>query len=334
MIIVTGGAGFIGSNLIKGLNNRGIKDIFIVDSPGNGEIKIQKEQNLAGIRYSDYMDKNDFYDFMANGGKLPMADAIFHQGACSDTMETNEEYVLQNNFSYSQALFQWSLANHAQFIYASSASVYGSGSEFTEKPENESALNLYAKSKLYFDNYVRNQTSTPIQYVGLRYFNVYGPSESHKGRMASVAWHFYNQYKNEGKVKPFSRTDGYGDGEQIRDFVFIDDVVNVNLYFLDNPEISGIYNVGTGQGQSFNDVALAVINNCRKQDNRNPVSLSEALSTGEITYFPMPEALNGKYQSYTQADLKKLNYRGYNDPFNDVSRGVEKYVAHISGKPA
>jgi ADP-L-glycero-D-manno-heptose 6-epimerase len=323
MIIVTGGAGFIGSNIVKALNEEGIERILVVDNLSNAE----KIKNLSGLRIIDFMDKHEFYEFMSTGNKFELVSAVFHQGACSDTMETDGKYVLHNNFTYSKALFHFSQAHHAQFIYASSASVYGSGTEFAEEPENESTLNAYAWSKLLFDNFIRSFHSLNIQCAGLRYFNVYGPGEAHKGRMASVAWHFYNQFIEHGKVRLFSGTDGYADGEQLRDFVFVDDVVAVNLFLLKNPGISGVFNVGTGRCQSFNDVALAVINNCRQQQNKDPVGINDAVANGEIVYIPMPVALLGKYQSYTQADLNKLRSAGYDGSFSTVTHGVKEYIS-------
>ena len=334
MIIVTGGAGFIGSNLVKALNQEGIENIMVVDNLTNAE----KIKNLADLKIVDYMDKHEFYDFMIDGREFYSVSAVFHQGACSDTMETDGEYVLHNNFTYSKELFQFSKRHQAQFIYASSASVYGSGSVFVEQPENESALNAYAWSKLLFDNYIRNQKSVDIridipidiQCVGLRYFNVYGPREFHKGRMASVAWHCYNQYKEDQNVRLFSGSDGYNDGQQARDFVYVDDVVGVNLFLLKNPGVSGLFNVGTGRSQSFNDVALAVVNACRQSLDKEMLSLAEAVATKEITYVAMPDALIGKYQSYTQADLSKLKSTGFNGSFDNVNQGITKYISCLS----
>jgi ADP-L-glycero-D-manno-heptose 6-epimerase len=291
MIIVTGGAGFIGSNIVKALNEEGIERILVVDNLSNAE----KIKNLSGLRIIDFMDKHEFYEFMSTGNKFELVSAVFHQGACSDTMETDGKYVLHNNFTYSKALFHFSQAHHAQFIYASSASVYGSGTEFAEEPENESTLNAYAWSKLLFDNFIRSFHS--------------------------------NQFIEHGKVRLFSGTDGYADGEQLRDFVFVDDVVAVNLFLLKNPGISGVFNVGTGRCQSFNDVALAVINNCRQQQNKDPVGINDAVANGEIVYIPMPVALLGKYQSYTQADLNKLRSAGYDGSFSTVTHGVKEYIS-------
>ena len=325
MIIVTGGAGFIGSNLVSALNDRGIDDIMVVDNLENTE----KIANLSRLKICDYMDKHEFFDFMRSGKSLDSVTAVLHEGACSDTMATDGRYVLHNNFTYSREVLGFCIRHSAQLIYASSASVYGDGSVFIEEPRYESALNAYAWSKLLFDCHVRAQNDIPVQCAGLRYFNVYGPGEGHKGKMASVAWHFHNQYKDTASVRLFSGSGGYGDGEQLRDFVYVDDVTAVNLYLLDNPEISGIFNVGTGQCQSFNDVALAVINCSRLKAGKPAVSLDDAVSNGEITYIPMPDALQGKYQSYTRADLNNLRSTGYDAEFSSVEQGVSLYLTQL-----
>jgi len=322
MFIVTGGAGFIGSNIVRNLNDKGITDILVVDNLENTE----KIKNLSDLKIIDYMDKNDFFDFILSGKKIGQVEAVFHEGACSDTMATDGKYVLHNNFTFSKMLLGFCERHNSQFIYASSASVYGAGTTFVESPEYESALNAYAWSKLLFDCYVRSLEKISVQCCGLRYFNVYGPRELHKGRMASVAWHFRNQLNDSGSVKLFCGTDGYGNGQQLRDFVYVDDVVNVNMFLLDNPEISGIFNVGTGRCQSFNDVALASINYARRKSGQESVTLEEAVSAGQISYIPMPVALEGKYQSYTRASLDNLRSTGYDRAFDTVDQGVDKYM--------
>jgi len=323
MFIVTGGAGFIGSNIVKSLNNRGIDDILVVDNLENTE----KIKNLSDLKIVNYMDKAEFFDFMLSAKTIGKVDAVFHEGACSDTMATDGKYVLQNNFTYSKMLLDFCQRHNAQFIYASSASVYGAGTTFVESPKYESALNAYAWSKLLFDCYIRNLDNITVQCCGLRYFNVYGPRELHKGRMASVAWHFRNQLKEFGSVKLFCGTDGYANGQQLRDFVYVDDVVNVNMFLLDNPQINGIFNVGTGRCQSFNDVALAGINYNRRKSGESSVTLEDAVSADQISYIPMPVALEGKYQSYTRADLENLRNTGYDREFDNVDQGVDKYMA-------
>ncbi|MEK6244043.1 MAG: ADP-glyceromanno-heptose 6-epimerase, partial [Pseudomonadota bacterium] len=261
LYVVTGAAGFIGSRLVAALNRAGISDILAVDNLENGA----KAKNLASVEIEDYLDKREFLSQLETGRLDGGIEAILHQGACSDTMETDGRYVMENNYAYSKALFDWCQDEEVAFIYASSAAVYGPGREFGETRENEDPLNVYAYSKFLFDQYVRKRiqgltAGRTAQVAGLRYFNVYGPNEAHKERMASVAFHAFNQFQAEGRVKLFVGSEGYGDGEQQRDFVHVDDVVSVNLWLLENREISGIFNCGTGQAQTFNEVAAAVIN--------------------------------------------------------------------------
>ena len=329
MIIVTGGAGFIGSNIVKGLNERGRDDILVVDNLTN----MVKFKNIQGLKALDYMDKIDFAEAL-KAGKFnhEKIDVIFHEGACSDTMEYNGKYMMENNFEYTKTLMHFALKKKIQLIYASSASTYGSGKHgFSEKPACEEALNVYAFSKLFFDNYARRYfDNAESQIVGLRYFNVYGPRESHKGRMASVAYHHFNQFRETGKVKLFEGCDGYGNGEQKRDFVYVGDVAKVNLFFLDHPEKSGIFNLGTGRAQSFNDLAVANANAGRALKGLPALPLAELVREGIIEYIPFPEALKGKYQSFTQADLTKLRAAGYAAPFFDVEQGVGQYVQWLN----
>lgn len=325
MIVVTGGAGFIGSNLVRGLNERGEDDILVVDDLTDST----KVQNLSGCRFADFLDKDDFLEKI-DGGGWPAPSAIFHQGACSDTMERDGKYMMRVNYEYSKALLHYALDGRIPFIYASSASVYGAGHIFAEHPANEDALNAYAFSKLQFDRYVRRLLpDAGSQVVGLRYFNVYGPGEGHKGRMASVARHFYRQYRADGQVRLFVGSGGYGDGEQERDFVWVGDAVNVNLHFLDHPDVSGIFNVGTGVSRSFNDMALAAINACEEADP--PMTLADAREAGKITYIPFPDGLRDKYQSYTCADTAALRGAGYEDPFTSVEEGVSEYARQLKG---
>ncbi|HAU66963.1 MAG TPA: ADP-glyceromanno-heptose 6-epimerase [Gammaproteobacteria bacterium] len=320
MIIVTGGAGFIGANLVKGLNKRGLNNILVVDDLSDGD----KIKNIESCDIQDYMDRSEFLRRIEQGIEFGGPTAIYHQGACSDTMETDGRFIMEVNYEYSKSLYHYCGANSIPFIYASSASVYGGGEVFKEEPEYEQALNAYAYSKLLFDRYVRRNSSvSDAQVVGLRYFNVYGDGEQHKGRMASVAYHFFNQYQENGKVKLFAGTDGYANGEQLRDFVYIDDVVNVNLHFLEHPEDGGIFNVGTGRAQSFNDVATAVLNTLEGKQ----LTTADWVAKGKIEYIEFPTALKGKYQSYTQADLSKLTMMGdYNSTFASVEEGVSAYV--------
>ena len=270
MIVVTGGAGFIGSNLVKALNQQNGDDVLVVDNMAN----TAKISNLADCTIADYRDKSDFYQSMISFEKIPGLEAVLHQGACSDTMVTDGRYVMQNNYQYSKALLEYCQHFKVPYVYASSASVYGAGKEFSEFPEFECPLNAYAYSKLAFDQHVRYKLSElSIPVVGLRYFNVYGPREQHKGRMASVAFHFFNQFKKVGKVRLFCGSDGYEDGQQLRDFVSVEDVIKVNLYFLENPQLSGIYNLGTGRSQSFNEVAEAVVNYFQNKNGLDQLSL-------------------------------------------------------------
>jgi ADP-L-glycero-D-manno-heptose 6-epimerase len=250
-------------------------------------------------------------------------------------MESDGRYMMENNYRYSLDLMDWCQQRVIPFIYASSASVYGAGPKFSEAREHEAPLNVYGYSKFLFDQVVRRRLPhRAAQIAGFRYFNVYGPREAHKGRMASVAFHFANQYRADGHVKLFEGSGGYGPGEQIRDFVSVEDVVRVNLHFLDNPRASGIYNVGTGRAQSFNDVAVATINAVRKARGDAPLTLDQMKRDELIRYVPFPPQLVGKYQSYTQADLAALRGAGYKAPFLSVEEGVSRYVAERLAKEA
>lgn len=309
MIVVTGAAGFIGSNLVKALNARGRSDVLAVDNLQDGK----RFSNLADCAISDYLDQDEFLALVTSHAHFPAPiEAIFHQGACSSTVEWDGRFMMRNNYAYSKAVLHFCQNKAIPFIYASSASVYGAGTVFREEREFEAPLNVYGYSKSLFDHFVRAQfKQRPTPMVGLRYFNVYGPRERHKASMASVAFHFYQQLLGTGRVKLFEGSDGYANGEQRRDFIHVDDVVAVNLWFLDHPEQSGIFNVGTGRCQSFNDVARAVI---------------KAYGSGEIDYIPFPDALRGRYQSFTEADISALRAAGYDRPFMDVEVGVGQYV--------
>jgi len=311
MIIVTGGAGFIGSNQVKQLNEMGREDIIVVDDLTDGT----KFKNIADCTIMDYFDKDEFLTKI-NRLSDRKIDMIFHQGACSTTTEWDGKFMMENNFSYTKKLFKFCVNERIPFVYASSAAVYGGNEVFKETPENEAPLNVYGYSKLLFDQYVRkNQDKINSQVVGLRYFNVYGPREQHKGSMASVAWHLNNQIKETGKVKLFEGCDGYGNGEQQRDFVYVGDVVNVNHWLMDNPQVSGIFNLGTGRAQTFNDVANAVLAWHGK---------------GELEYIPFPEHLIGRYQSFTEADISTLRSAGYSKEFRTVEQGTKEYLDLIN----
>ncbi|HYD74677.1 ADP-glyceromanno-heptose 6-epimerase [Ramlibacter sp.] len=330
-IVVTGAAGFIGSNIVKGLNARGIDSIIAVDDLTQGD----KFRNLADLRIEDYLDLDEFYEAFADGafGKV---EAVFHEGACSDTMEQDGKYMMDNNYGLSCSLFESCRQRGTRLLYASSAAVYGGSATFRETPEFEAPLNVYGYSKLLFDQRMRRECGpdfrrTKRQVAGFRYFNVYGPREQHKGRMASVAFHQFNQFREQGKVRLFGEYGGYAAGEQRRDFVFIDDVVAVKLWFFDHPEQSGIFNLGTGRAQPFNDVALAVVNALQPGGAQDAAT---AADLGLLDYVPFPDALRGKYQCYTQADLSALREAGCDHAFADVQTGVARYMAELSGQQA
>tara|TARA_Y100000739_G_scaffold228334_1_gene239866 strand:- start:795 stop:1805 length:1011 start_codon:yes stop_codon:yes gene_type:complete len=326
MIVVTGGAGFVGSNLIAALNLRDRSDVLLVDDLSD----TAKIQNINDLTIADYVDKHQFQETVNSSGLPAGVEVVFHQGACSDTMVSDGRYVMEANFEYSKVLLRACADSKVPLIYASSASVYGFEGPFLEAAENEHPLNAYAYSKSLFDRFAFGEGGRPTsQLVGLRYFNVYGPREDHKGRMASVAWHLTRQYFESGSVRLFEGSGGYQAGEQRRDFIHVDDVVKANLFFLDNPSKSGIFNVGTGKAGTFNDVALTVINACREIDGKTRLSLEDALREGLLNYFPMPDALVGKYQSYTEADIRRLNAAGFSNSFFDVEEGVDRYATEL-----
>jgi ADP-L-glycero-D-manno-heptose 6-epimerase len=324
--VVTGAAGFIGSNLVKALNDRGITDILAVDDLTNGA----KFANLADCDIAEYLDKDEFIERLENGDFDGQFSAVLHQGACSDTTEMNGRLMMDANYRYSRRLLDWCIADEVHLIYASSAAIYGANREFQETRECEAPLNIYGYSKFLFDQLVRRRyEERTAQIVGLRYFNVYGEREAHKGRMASVAHHFFHQYRGADHVRLFAGSGGYGDGEQRRDFVSVEDCVNVNLFFLGNPGRSGIFNVGTGAAQSFNDVAVATVNACRKARGESPLTLTAMRERNIIQYIPFPEDLKGRYQSYTQADISALRAAGYDEPFLTVEQGVARYCQKL-----
>ena len=330
-IVVTGAAGFIGSNIVKALSERGEYDVLAVDDLKAGDQFV----NLVDCDIADYLDKEDFLRELNNGAFDGVVAAISHQGACSDTTETDGRYMMQNNYRYSRELFEYCVEEEIPYVYASSAAVYGAGPEFRENRTCEAPLNVYGYSKFLFDQYVRrNWAERTAQVVGLRYFNVYGEREQHKGRMASVAFHFFNQYRAHGKVRLFEGSGGYAAGEQRRDFVSVEDAVNVNLFFLDNPEQSGIFNVGTGAAQSFNDVAVAAVNACRKHNHESALTLADMRGQGVLEYIPFPAELAGKYQSYTEADISALRAAGYAAPLLTVEAGVERYIDALFARAA
>ena len=311
MIYVTGGAGFIGSNLVHALCARG-EDVVVVDDLTDG----RKFSNLVGAPIVDFIDA-EVFEARVDNGRVRQASAIFHQGACTDTTEWNGRHMMANNYTFSRKLLRLAESMRAPFVYASSASVYGSGTSFAEDPANEAPINVYAYSKWLFDVHVRKRLAmSTVPIVGLRYFNVYGPREAHKGRMASVTHHFSKQLAETGVASLFEGTDGYGPGEQRRDFVHVDDVVATNLWFLDNPGHRGIFNVGTGSAATFNDVANAAI---------------AFHGAGEVRYIPFPESLQGSYQSFTEADLTALRATGCDVRFRDVAQGVPDTLRALRG---
>lgn len=317
MIIVTGAAGFIGSNIIRGLNQIGITNILAVDDLTDG----RKYRNLAVANFSDYMDFKDFLHYIEHNKKFSdqKIEAIFHEGACSDTTEWNGAYMMKNNYEFSKIVLHYCLDYQIQFIYASSAAVYGANTDFNDQDLHQLPLNVYGYSKWKFDQYVQpylNLKNLASQIVGLRYFNVYGPHENHKNKMASVAFHLMNQLENGITVKLFSGCDGYGDGEQERDFIYIDDVVNMNLWFLKHPKKSGIFNCGTGKARSFNAIAKKLI---------------QLNNSGKLEYIPFPDNLKGAYQSFTQANLTALRAAGFHDEFSSLESGLEKYFNWFQG---
>ncbi|MGM0987225.1 MAG: ADP-glyceromanno-heptose 6-epimerase [Pseudomonadota bacterium] len=318
MIVVTGGAGFIGSNLVKALNARGRDDVLVVDDLSDGT----KFLNLADCTLGDYLDKDDFIARVRaamNGetSHLPPIEAIFHEGACSDTTEWDGRFMLENNFEYSKVLLHYCQREGIPFLYASSAATYGGSEVFFEAPEHEKPLNVYGYSKLLFDQYVRaRHDDFTSQVVGFRYFNVYGPREQHKGKMASVAYHHHTQISAGQNVKLFGAWDGYEAGMQSRDFVYVGDVVDVNLWFLDHPEASGIFNLGTGRAEPFKAIGEAVV---------------DYYGRGRIEYIAFPEELKGRYQSYTRADISRLREAGYAREFRSVAQGVREYLEWLNG---
>ncbi len=329
-VVVTGAAGFIGSNLVHGLNAIGIDDVIAVDDLTDGP----KYRNLLGAQVSDYFDKDEFYGRFTRG-EFGHVDAVLHEGACSDTMEHDGRFMLANNYRCSKDLMDACLRQGTRLLYASSAATYGASDTFREEPAFERPLNVYGYSKLLFDNIVRRvlpQATTQI--AGFRYFNVYGPREQHKARMASVAFHHFNEFRDTGRVRLFGEYGGYGPGQQQRDFVFVGDVVAVNLWFLEHPEARGIFNLGTGRAQPFNDIARAVVNGMRRRAGQPSQELGELVAEGAIEYIDFPAALVGKYQCHTQADLGTLRGVGCTHPFADVASGVSQYVDWLASQPA
>lgn len=312
MIIVTGGAGFIGSAIVWKLNQLGEKEIIVVDELGQDD----KWKNLTGINFIDFYHKDHFIDMVLDGNLPFEFDTIIHMGACSSTTEKDADYLFENNFRYSQELVKFSLTHRAKFIYASSAATYGDGSNGYSDDEkhllNLRPLNMYGYSKHLFDTWLY-KTGVIDEVVGLKFFNVYGPNEYHKGDMRSVVHKSFGQIKESGKVKLFkSYKSGYKDGEQLRDFIYVKDVVDIIAFFVEQKDKFGIYNVGTGKAQSWNDLVISVFNAMNMPVN--------------IEYIDMPENLKSKYQYFTQAEMGKLRQAGYTKEFYSLESGVEDYV--------
>lgn len=309
MFLVTGGAGFIGSNIVRALNSMGAQ-VLVVDNMKDS----RKFLNIVDCEIADYMDKDQFRAALENGTFDIPLEGIFHQGACSNTLESDGRYMIDNNYSFSKYLLHHAIRHKVPFVYASSAAVYGNGVRFSEETSNERPINVYGYSKLIFDQYVRRvMPAVGSGIVGLRYFNVYGPREIHKDKMASIAYQMYCQLKETGLARLYRGSGVFGNGEQRRDFIFVDDVVKINMFFMNNPEKKGIYNVGTGASRSFNDIAKTWIS---------------LLGRGEIAYIPFPEELLTKYQNFTQADISALRLSGYSEPFVALETGVAEYYAH------
>jgi len=319
MIVVTGGSGFIGSNLVKFLNDMGEEEVLIVEEL---DTYVKKFENLEDLKYLDCLDKQAFIqDLKRNSTKYKNnISQIFHLGACSKTTEPDRDYIMSTNLVYSKDLLEYSANNKISLIYASSASVYGEGKAFIEQPKYESYLNHYAESKLMFDNYYRdNMHKINSQVVGLRYFNVFGPRENHKEGMSSVVYHFFNQRKNHSHISLFKGSHGYEDGEQRRDFIHVDDTIKVKNWFKQNPAISGIYNVGTGASRTFNDIAVCVLDYYKNED-----------PNAVMSYIDFPEGLEDQYQAFTEADMSLLKSKGYNESFTSLEKGVKLYLDWLS----
>tara|TARA_Y100000768_G_scaffold288864_1_gene223034 strand:+ start:62 stop:982 length:921 start_codon:yes stop_codon:yes gene_type:complete len=306
LIIITGAAGFIGYNIAKRLNLMGIEDLILIDN----KKKYPKPRNFNNLRFKEYRHFLSFEN-------LENINCIFHQGACSDTMEYDKKFMMDTNLEYSKKIFSIAKENNAKFIYASSASVYGLNKNSEEVEENESPLNIYAESKLLFDKYIMNQDYPA---VGLRYFNVYGRGEENKGKMASMAYKMNYEYLQHKKISLFKGTDGYKDGEQMRDFIYIDDVVSINMFFMEK-SFHDIYNVGTGKAETFNAIAENIF---KFYDDRNR----------NFNYIDMPSYLKPKYQNFTQANIKKLVKAGYNYEFFGIREGIEAYLNDLNTSSA
>lgn len=312
MIIVTGGAGFIGSAIIAALNDRGITDILVVDELGCDE----KWKNLRSLSFADYVEKADFLEMVVEGRLAGLIETIFHMGACSSTTEADASFLAKNNYEYTKLLAQWAIGTDVRFIYASSAATYGDGErgfgDDEEKIHELKPLNMYGYSKQMFDLWAR-KAGVLGKMAGLKYFNVFGPNEYHKADMRSFVLKSFEQINTSGKVKLFkSHKTGYGDGEQLRDFVYVKDAVDMTLFFMDNPKVGGLFNIGTGKARNWNDLVKATFVAMNKET--------------QIEYVPMPESIRNQYQYYTQAEMAKLRKAGYDKKTTSLEDSVKDYV--------
>lgn len=317
MIIITGASGFIGSCIAKQLYYNGNTDLILVD-----KADLSKSPYLKDMKYKEFVAFDEFLKRL-EAGHYKSVQAIIHMGACSSTTVYDKDFLKQNNFVYTKRLFDWCTKNNSRLIYASSAATYGDGSngysDDVSKIKDLKPLNPYGESKQMFDMYALDNVNKPIQWVGLKFFNVYGPNEYHKETMASVIFHSFNQIKKEGKVRLFkSYKKGFKDGEQMRDFVYVKDVVSVVLFFLEHKEINGIFNVGTGKARSFKDLVSATFTALDLKPN--------------IEYIEMPDALKDKYQYFTEAEMAKLKKAGYTKEFMSLEEGAKDYVVNYLDK--
>ena len=318
MIVVTGGAGFIGSALIAALNGRGTDDILVVDQLGTD----QRWKNLRNLSFADYVEKDDFLEMVVKGKIAPLIEAVLHMGASTSTTETNASLLYKNNYEYTKLLAQWASKANIRFIYASSAATYGDGSAgFSDDEEKIGKLrpqNCYGYSKQLFDLWA-HRAGLLKKIAGLKYFNVFGPNEYHKADMQSFVLKAFEQIKAKGKVGLFkSYNPEYADGEYVRDFIYIKDAVDMTLFFLDNPDISGLFNIGTGKARTWNDLVRAVFAAMGKSEN--------------IEYIEMPQPIRNQYQYFTQADMTKLTQAGYKKQTTSLEAAVKDYVQNYLQK--
>ncbi|PIE90316.1 MAG: ADP-glyceromanno-heptose 6-epimerase [Acidobacteria bacterium] len=311
MILITGAAGFIGSRIACKLNQTGRTDLVLVDQLGCNE----KWKNLRELVYEDYLEKEDLFAYLDGPSDI---EAVIHMGACSSTTEKNASYLIQNNYRYTRRLAEWCLKHGARFIYASSAATYGDGNngygDNLEELNKLQPLNMYGYSKHLFDQ-VAHQKGWLNQMVGLKFFNVYGPNEDHKGEMSSVVYKGFHQVEKTGKIVLFkSHREEYSDGGQLRDFIYVKDVEDVVVHLLKHPEINGLFNLGTGQARSFEDLATAVFTAMNRQVN--------------IEYIDMPDHLRDRYQYFTQAEMQKLAQTGVETKFRSLEEGIGDYIVN------